>query len=86
MKKKYLVEYTEREHNFCFSGTWADEIVEAEDPEEAIDILMDCMIDWDDNPTAYIYRVRDYNETLATFVPEYDDIYEHDEDDEDDED
>ena len=69
---EYLVEYTEREHNFCYGGQWADEIVEgAQDPEDAIGILMDCMIDWDVNPTAYIYRVRDYNETVATHVPEY---------------
>lgn len=73
---EYLVEYTEQEHNFCYGGQWADEIVEgAQDPEDAINILMDCMIDWGANPTAYIYRVRDYNKIVATCVPEYDDFY-----------
>lgn len=76
MNGNILVEFTERKHNFDYSGQWADEIVEgAQDPKDAINILMDCMIDWGANPTAYIYRVRDYNEIVSTCIPEYDNFY-----------
>lgn len=63
--KKFRVEYTEHENNYNYSGTWADEIVEAETAEEAIELLKQYFIDNDADPEDYIYRTHidpeDYN-------------------------
>lgn len=55
--KEFRVEYTEQENNYCYSGMWADEIVEAETAEEAIELLKQYFVENDADPEDYIYRV-----------------------------
>ena len=57
--KKYRVEYTEQENNYTFAGMWADEIVEAETANEAIELLKQYFTENDTNPDDYIYRVAE---------------------------
>ena len=63
--KEFRVEYTEQENNYSYTGTWADEIVEAETAEEAIELLKQHFIDNGADPEDYIYRAHispeDYN-------------------------
>ena len=63
--EEFRVEYTGQENNYSYSGTWADEIVEAETAEEAIELLKQHFIENDATPEDYIYRAHigpeDYN-------------------------
>ena len=67
--KEFRVEYTAQENNYNYSGTWADEIVEAETAEEAIELLKQHFIENDAAPEDYIYRThidpKDYNSELV---------------------
>ena len=50
--EEFRVEYTEQENNYSYTGTWADEIVEAETAEEAIELLKQHFIENDATPEA----------------------------------
>ena len=67
--KEFRVEYTEQENNYTFTGMWADEIVEAETAEEAIELLKQHFVENDADPEDYIYRTHidpeDYNSELV---------------------
>ena len=67
--KEFRVEYTEQENNYNYSGTWADEIIEAETAEEATELLKQYCIENDADPEDYIYRAHidpeDYNSELV---------------------
>ena len=63
--EEFRVEYTEQENNYSYTGTWADEIVEAETAEEAIELLKQHFIENDVDPAIHIYRARNSSEIIA---------------------
>ena len=53
--KEFRVEYTEQENNYSYSGTWADEIVEA----EPIDMVLTAMVGFAGlSPTIHAIKAR----------------------------
>lgn len=53
MIKRYKVEFTEQENNYCYTGGWDDVIIAAESEEEAIELAKDWI---NENMVSYPYE------------------------------
>lgn len=56
MIKRYVVEFTERENNYTYTGEWYQEVVDAVDEEEAIEFVKE-LFDYHED---YIFRAYEY--------------------------
>lgn len=55
MIKRYKVEFTEQENNYCYTGGWDDVIIAAESEEEAIELAKDWI---NENMVSYPYEIE----------------------------
>lgn len=56
MIKRYVVEFTESENNYTYTGEWHQEVVDAVDEEEAIEFVKE-LFDYHED---YIFRAYEY--------------------------
>lgn len=65
MTKRYVVEFTESENNYTYTGEWYQEVVDAVDEEEAIEFVKEMLESVDgsdcvDSSYCYIFRTHEY--------------------------